>query len=95
MAVHETLIGGVTIAMIEGEPALVVWRADDFWEALEAGHDMGLPVTTTWPVAKDLGFDHDDFGPDSAEAADMEPPDIDRERRATCGYVRCRCGRLL
>ena len=34
------LIGGVTIAMIEGELALVVWRAGDFREALEAmcGH---------------------------------------------------------
>ena len=66
----------VTIAMVAGEVALVFWRPEDFEEALDAGHDMGLPITTTLSVAEDLGFHPGNFDPGSAEAADME--DFDR-----------------
>ena len=49
----------VSIAVFDGEPMVLFWRAED----------MGLPLTTTAAVGEELGFHPDLFGPDSAEAA--------------------------
>ena len=37
----------VTVAMIQGEPAVVCWRERDVEAALSAAADMGLPVATS------------------------------------------------
>jgi len=41
----------MTIAMVGGEPTLVFWRVRDLSEALQAAHDMGLPLTSPRSVA--------------------------------------------
>ena len=69
---------GLSLAVFGGEPMVLFWRAEDFDEALGAALDMGLPLTTTAGVGAELGLDPDLFGPDSAEAADIE--DLDRWR---------------
>ena len=61
----------VSIAVFDGEPMVLFWRAEDFDEAMAAAEDMGLPLTTTAAVGEELGFHPDLFGPDSAEAADI------------------------
>ena len=46
----------MTVAMIQGEPAVVCWRERDVEAALSAAADMGLPVATSWSVAEAAGF---------------------------------------
>lgn len=45
------LTRGITIAVVGGEPTLVFWRVRDLSEALQAAHDMGLPLTSPRSVA--------------------------------------------
>ena len=45
----------MTVAMIQGEPAIVCWRERDVEAALSAAADMGLPVATSWSVAEAAG----------------------------------------
>ena len=39
--------GKMTIAMIQGEPAVVYWGERDLAAALATAHDMGLPVAVS------------------------------------------------
>ena len=61
----------VSLAMVEGEVALVFWRPEDFEEALAAHRDTGLPITTTYTVAADLGFHPGIYGPNRLPPADV------------------------
>ena len=53
----------LTIAMIDGEPVVLLWQARWVDAALSAAADMGLPVASSWGVARELGFEPgDDVG---------------------------------
>ena len=47
----------LSLMMVDGEPALWIWRSADWLEALDVAREMGLPVACTSTVAEELGFD--------------------------------------
>ena len=60
----------MTVAMIQGEPAVVCRRERNVEAALAAAAAMGLPVATSWSVAEAAGF-YPDTHAGSAEELDQ------------------------
>ena len=60
----------LTIATVNGEPAVVCWLSRDFEDALETAADMGQPTTTTSSVAVVVRF-YPDMYVGSAEELDQ------------------------
>ena len=45
----------MTLAMIDGESVVLVWREADVDAVLAAAYDMGLPVAASWAVLEARG----------------------------------------
>ncbi len=50
----DTMVRGVTIAMVAGEPTLVFWRVKDLGKGLDVSRDTGLPLTSPQEVADEV-----------------------------------------
>lgn len=53
---EQILLRTITLTMLDEEPTLVLWHAEDFLEALRAADDMGLPLTCPPDVDEVLFF---------------------------------------
>ena len=49
--------GFPVMTLIDGGPAVWIWRSADFEEALEVAGEMGLPVSCRRDIAAELGFE--------------------------------------
>ena len=66
----------MTITMLGGEPAVLIWRSADLGATLDAAGDLGLPVACSWSIAAEFGFQEGD-GEGGAEQADVEDLETD------------------
>ena len=55
----------LTLTLVDGEPAVWIWRSADWLEALDVAGEMGLPVACTSTVAEEFGFDEADIHVDA------------------------------